>query len=147
MSDILDKIISYLSSKTSLTLCCVDKGIPYCCNCFYVLNKDLMAFYITSSLNTHHASIMLASPNVAGTVNDQLNSILHLKGIQYSGEIKLLKGEDELKARQLFCSAYPIAKLKKAPMWEIKLSTLKMTDNRLGFGKKRIWSRDDHFAN
>lgn len=142
-NDILDKIIAYLVSKTSLTLCCVDDGIPHCCNCFYVLDKNLMVFYLTSSLSTQHASIMLTAPKVAGTVNDQLSSILYLKGVQYSGEIRLLENEDELKARRLFCAAYPIAKLKKAPMWEIKLNTLKMTDNKLGFGKKLRWSRLD----
>lgn len=141
--DTLDKIVAYLVEQTTLTLCCVDQGTPYCCNCFYVLDRSSMVFYITSSLNTHHSSVMLKNHKVAGTVSGQTQSITHIQGVQYQGSIRLLADDDEDKARRLFCAAYPIAKLKKAPMWEIMLNTLKMTDNQLGFGKKWLWSRDD----
>lgn len=139
----LVKIIAYLESRTSLTLCCTLDSQPYCCNCFYVIDKSKMVFYITSSLNTHHASIMLTSKNVAGTVHDQQRSVLQIKGVQYTGEITLLEQEQASIAREQFCRAYPVARLKKAPMWQIKINTLKMTDNTLGFGKKRHWARYD----
>ncbi|RKS84662.1 hypothetical protein DES39_1873 [Orbus hercynius] len=141
--DDLNKIITYLTKKTTLTLCCVDKEVPYCCNCFYVLNKAKMMLYITSSFNTHHANIMLKSQQVAGTINDQARSVAYIQGVQYTGQITLLNNEDEQQARNLFCQAYPIAKLKEAPMWAITLSMLKMTDNKLGFGKKFLWHRAD----
>ncbi|WP_392565366.1 hypothetical protein RHO15_07095 [Utexia brackfieldae] len=141
--DVLDKITAYLLTRTSLTLCCVDQNQPYCCNCFYVLDKSRMVFYVTSSLNTHHARIMLTAPQVAGTINEQVNHFLQIKGVQYTGRIRLLDDEEALAARDLFCQSYPIAKLNIASMWEITLDTLKMTDNRLGFGKKRLWCRHD----
>lgn len=138
----LDKIITYLSSQTSLSLCCVDDGMPYCCTCFYVLDAQRISFYFSSSLNTYHANIMLKSSRVAGTVADQTQSVMHLQGVQYQGRVKLLMDEEEKRARQLFYASYPIAKLKKAPMWEIMLNSLKMTNNKLGFGKKLLWSRN-----
>lgn len=30
-----------------------------------------------------------------------------------------------------------------APLWEIRLHSLKLTDNRLGFGTKIQWSQSD----
>lgn len=139
----LNKIVSYLSSQASLSLCCIDDGVPYCCTCFYVLDVQRMALYFSSSLNTHHASVMLKIPQVAGTVADQTRSVTHLQGVQYQGRVRLLADDEEKRARHLFCTSYPIAKLKKAPMWEIMLTTLKMTNNKLGFGKKLLWSRHD----
>ena len=43
--------------------------------------------------------------------------------------------------RQLFCQRYPIAHVMKAPMWQIMIDELKMTNNRLGFSHKTIWRR------
>lgn len=37
---------------------------------------------------------------------------------------------------------FPVARVLSAPMWEIRLTELKFTDNTLGFGKKLHWMRD-----
>ena len=37
---------------------------------------------------------------------------------------------------------FPIAMLMETTLWVVSLTYLKMTDNKLGFGKKMIWSEE-----
>ncbi len=37
---------------------------------------------------------------------------------------------------------YPFAILMKTQLWVVDLDFIKLTDNRLGFGKKLIWKKD-----
>lgn len=63
-------------------------------------------------------------------------SVMKIQGIQYAGEIFRPEGEREKQALACYQQHFPIARAMKAPLWEIRLDELKMTDNTLGFGKK-----------
>lgn len=141
MKDNLVKIARYLKKQITLTLSCVSDDKPWCCNCFYIFDVNPVSFIITSHSNTRHGQIMQINPAVAGTITDQPAFIGNIKGVQFSGVIYLLTEEEEKRARQLFCQRYPIAHVMKAPMWQIMIDELKMTNNRLGFSHKTIWRR------
>ncbi|MNF14966.1 hypothetical protein D3C80_2173750 [compost metagenome] len=53
----------------------------------------------------------------------------------------MLSGDEEALARARYCKRFPIAKVMKAPVWQLNLQEVKMTDNTLGFGKKLHWAR------
>jgi len=91
--------------------------------------------------DTRHGALIQSNPRVAGTVNGQPKSVLLIKGVQYRGVIKLLSGDREVIARHAYQKRFPVAKKVTAPLWEIVLDEVKMTDNALGFGKKIIWTR------
>ncbi len=46
------------------------------------------------------------------------------------------------KARWAYLKRFPLAVLMDTHLWVVKLTFIKMTDNRLGFGKKIVWTHD-----
>lgn len=138
-NDQLSAIARYLKKQHVLTLC---SGNPvWCANCFYLFNAEKVAFWLMTETTTRHGAQMREDPQVAGTVSGQPKSVLLIKGVQYAGRIGLLENEEEQVARKAYIKRFPIAAKVTAPLWEIKLDELKMTDNALGFGKKLTWTR------
>ncbi len=135
-------LIHFLKKQRALSLCASNGNDLWCANCFYVLDETRMAFWLMTEPDTRHGMLMQAQPRVAGTVNGQPKTVLLIKGVQYSGRIQQLTGEREAQARHAYQKRYPIARKVQAPLWEIMLDELKMTDNALGFGKKILWQRD-----
>ncbi|XXN63762.1 YhbP family protein [Enterobacter ludwigii] len=134
-------LIRYLKKQHVLSLSATYGDELWCANCFYVFDSASMAFWIMTEPDTRHGALMLANPRVAGTVNGQPKSVLLIKGVQYRGVIQLLSDEREALARHAYQKRFPVAKKVTAPLWEITLDEVKMTDNALGFGKKIIWTR------
>jgi len=131
-------LIRYLKKQHVLSLCASDGDALWCANCFYVFDEARMAFWLMTEADTRHGALMARHPRVAGTVNGQPKTVLLIKGVQYRGRIKLT---DEAQALKAYQSRFPVAKKVTAPLWEITLDELKMTDNALGFGKKIVWQR------
>jgi len=136
-------LVRYLKKQHVLSLCCAADSELWCANCFYVFDETRMAFWIMTETDTRHGLLLMKNTQVAGTVNGQPKTVLLIKGVQYRGRIALLNSEDETEsiARQAYQKRFPIARKVSAPLWEIRLDELKMTDNALGFGKKIIWQR------
>lgn len=91
--------------------------------------------------DTRHGALMAQNPQVAGTVNGQPRSVLLIKGVQYRGRVVRLTGAAENLARTAYQKRFPVSRKVSAPLWEITLEEVKMTDNALGFGKKIGWQR------
>ncbi|HCW47844.1 YhbP family protein [Mixta calida] len=142
MSDV-SAIVRYLKKQHVLSLCCRDDDALWCANCFYVFDEARMAFWIMTETETRHGALMAQQPQVAGTINGQPKTVMLIKGVQYRGEAHRLYGEQESAARAAYCRRFPVARAVSAPVWEIRLDTLKMTDNALGFGKKLQWLRQN----
>ncbi|MDY0927564.1 YhbP family protein [Candidatus Pantoea symbiotica] len=134
-------LIRYLKKQHVLSLSASHGDDLWCANCFYVFDAANMAFWLMTEPDTRHGALIQANPRVAGTVNGQPKSVLLIKGVQYRGVIQLLSGEREALARRAYQKRFPVAKKVTAPLWEIVLDEVKMTDNALGFGKKIIWTR------
>lgn len=137
MSD-LSHLLRYLKKQHVLSLCTSDGDDLWCANCFYVFDEARMAFWLMTGTDTRHGALMLHNSRVAGTVNGQPKSVLLIKGVQYRGQGRLTEDEQALKAYQ---RRFPVAKKVTAPLWEIAIEELKMTDNALGFGSKIVWQR------
>jgi hypothetical protein len=54
-----------------------------------------------------------------------------------------LEGADLKSAKKAYLDKFPIARFSTLYLWGIKPTAMKMTDNRLGFGKKIIWKSED----
>ncbi|WP_343552885.1 YhbP family protein [Pantoea sp.] len=134
-------LIRYLKKQHVLSLCATDGKDMWSANCFYLFDQESMAFWLMTEPDTRHGQLMLANPRVAGTVNGQPKTVLLIKGVQYAGRIQLLSGERETAARLAYQKRFPVAKKVSAPLWEIQLDEVKMTDNALGFGKKIVWTK------
>ncbi len=79
--------------------------------------------------------------NVAGTINTEVTIVAKIKGLQFTGEFIQPNEEEKKLFYESYYEKFPFARAKPLSVWGIKLDSIKMTDNTLGFGKKLKWSR------
>jgi uncharacterized protein YhbP (UPF0306 family) len=65
-----------------------------------------------------------------------------IRGIQFQGIVSEHEGDLLSKAKSVYLKRFPVAVLMDTRLWIVKLTFIKMTDNRFGFGKKIIWTHD-----
>jgi len=136
----MDKqIIEFINEHHLLTLATSNNNEPYCCNAFYVFDKENRALIFSSDTTTKHAQDFIKNPKVAGSIALETKVVGKIQGLQLLGEIIKLNGKKLEKASKQYLKAYPYARLMETHLWEMKLIFAKMTHNRLGFGKKLIW--------
>lgn len=139
------KIVDFINKHHVLTLATSFEEEPWCANCFYVYMPKENSLVFTSDFGTKH--IHQASHNiyVAGSIVLETSVIGKIQGIQFQGIISEPKGDFLEKVKNAYISRFPIAMLMDTHLWVVDLTYLKMTDNRLGFGKKLIWEKDLQF--
>ena len=136
-----NRIIDFIKAHHLLTLATTKDNIPYCANCFYVYDEKKNWLIFSSDTKTRHAQDFIANPNVAGTIALETKEISKIQGVQLLGTILELR-EEELKiAKKKYLKAYPYARLMNPQLWAMQLTFIKMTHNKLGFGKKLVWKK------
>ncbi|EPY4975702.1 TPA: YhbP family protein [Klebsiella quasipneumoniae subsp. similipneumoniae] len=140
--DTLAAISRWLSKQHVVTWCVSRDDELWCANAFYVYDPDSVAFYLLSDEHTRHGQMTGERAKVAGTVNGQPKTVALIRGVQFQGEIRRLRGDEEARMRQRYVKRFPVARMLSAPVWEIRPDEIKFTDNTLGFGKKLHWRRD-----
>ena len=136
------RILRFIDEHHILTLAVSRNNIPYCATCFYVYLPEENRFVFTSDHDTRHIRDVEEGGNfyVAGTIALETRSVGKIRGIQFTGVMQLLTGEGLKSARSAYLKRFPIALLATLHLWAVEPSMIKMTDNRLGFGKKLIWT-------
>jgi len=133
------RIVDFIHQHHVLTLAtCVDNN-PWCANCFYVYLENENCFVFTSDDATKHVQDVSLNSKVAGSVVLETNTVGKIRGIQFRGIMEIPKKELALKVKKAYLKRFPFAVLMKTSLWVIHVNYIKMTDNRLGFGKKLIW--------
>jgi len=107
-----------------------------------VFDEREEGFIITSEERTRHAQLFLGNPRVAGTVVLETEEVGKIRGLQFTGTVRRCDGGIFDRCRLLYLKRFPYAVFKGGEVWFLRLDTLKYTDNRLGFGKKLLWSRN-----
>jgi len=120
---------------------CVDQQ-PWCANCFYAFHAETMSFIFTSGFETRHIREAMQNSKVGGSVVLETSVIGKIQGVQFSGELLLPEGEQAELVNSIYLKRFPFAVLMNTNLWELRIDYAKMTDNRLGFGKKLIWERE-----
>jgi len=136
------RIIKFIKKHHVLTLATCINNQNWCSNCFYAFLEDDLSLLLTSDYDTRHVKEFLRNPEVSGSIVLETMIIGKIRGIQFTGIIETV-GEDILaKTRSVYLKRFPYAALMETNLWILKINYIKMTDNRLGFGKKLIWERD-----
>ena len=135
------QIIDFINGHHLLSLATTKDNIPYCANCFYVYDEKKNWLIFSSDTKTRHAQDFIANPNVAGTIALETKEVSKIQGVQLLGTILKLKGEELKIAKKQYLKAFPYARLMKPQLWAMRLTFIKMTHNRLSFGKKLIWEK------
>ncbi|ELE2685072.1 YhbP family protein [Salmonella enterica] len=140
--DTLTAIGRWLAKQHVVAWCVHHEGELWCANAFYLFDAQNVALYLLTDDKTRHAQMSGACAPVAGTVNGQPKTVARIRGVQFKGEIRRLEGQESDAARKAYLRRFPVARVLPAPVWEIRLDEIKLTDNTLGFGKKLHWLRD-----
>lgn len=136
-----EKIIRFFRKHHVLTVATSVNNEPWCANCFYVYLPQENALVFTTDPETRHGTEFLENKLVAGSVVLETLVIGKIRGIQFQGIVSEPTGELSEKAKNSYLKRFPIAMLMETRLWIVSLTHIKMTDNRLGFGKKMIWNR------
>ena len=133
----LKKIEAFLAEHHLLSLATSHNNLPQSASLFYAYSSEQNAFIVASDTKTEHIQNVLTNNKVSGTVALETDEIGKIRGIQFTGTMELATSTEGA----LYLETFVYAKVMKPQLWMIKLETIKMTDNRLGFGKKLFWSR------
>jgi uncharacterized protein len=136
------RIIKFFRKHHVLTIATAVGNEPWCANCFYVYLEEENSLVFTTDAGTRHGEEFIKNPLVAGSVVLETMVIGKIRGIQFQGVISEPTGGLLSKAKWAYLKKFPPAALMDTHLWVVKLTLIKMTDNRLGFGKKLIWMHD-----
>jgi uncharacterized protein len=140
------RILDFIGEHHVLTLAIARDNIPYCATCYYAWLDGQNQFIFTSDQETRHVRDVVEGNNyrVAGAIALETRIVGKIRGIQFTGEIKALVGDELAIAKARYLKRFPIARLMpELHLWSLRPDFIKMTDNRLGFGKKLIWVAED----
>jgi len=133
------RITDFIKRHHVLTLATSHQDLPWCANCFYTYLEEENILVFTSDDDTKHISDILTNPEVAGSIVLETRIIGKIRGIQFRGTMEKPSGKLTKKTKIAYLKRFPFAVLMNTSLWILKLHYIKMTDNRLGFGKKLIW--------
>jgi uncharacterized protein len=133
------RIIKFFRKHHVLTIATAVDNEPWCANCFYVYLEEENALVFTTDSDTRHGKEFVKNPIVAGSVVLETIVIGRIRGIQFQGIVSEPDGEMLSKAKRAYLKRFPPAVLMDTHLWVVRLTLIKMTDNRLGFGKKLLW--------
>jgi uncharacterized protein YhbP (UPF0306 family) len=132
-------IVRFFKKHHVLTIATSVNNIPWCANCFYVYMEEENALVFTTDAETRHGKEFLQNQTVAGSIVLETMIVGKIRGIQFSGIVTEPEGVLLSKAGSAYLKRFPVAVLMNTHLWTVRLTYIKMTDNRLGFGKKLIW--------
>lgn len=135
-----ERITKFIRKHHVLTLATVGgDNLPWVANCFYAYDTKRNKIVFTSDLTTRHGSEMEAQPRVALSIVRETRIVGCVEGIQIEGIVA--RGQEE--ARKVYIKRFPYAAVAPLTLWEVTPKMLKLTDNKLGFGKKLIWQSEE----
>ena len=140
------RIIKFFRKHHVLTIATSAENELWCANCYYVYLEEENALVFTTDKDTRHGKEFLKNPFVAGSVVLETMRVGKIQGIQFQGIVSEPEGEMLSKAKWAYLKKFPPAVLMDTHLWILKLTLIKMTDNRLGFGKKILWTHDTRRA-
>ena len=131
-----ERFAKFIAKHHVLTLATVNsEGKPYVANCFYAYDKEENAIIFTSDSATLHAQQMAADARVAISIVLETKVVGRIEGIQICGTAKQGTAKDKL----TYIARFPYAAVMPLNIWRVEPHFMKLTDNKLGFGKKLIW--------
>ncbi|MCU0362477.1 MAG: pyridoxamine 5'-phosphate oxidase family protein [Bacteroidales bacterium] len=134
------RITRFFRKHHVLTIATCSGHEPWCANCFYVYLEEENILVFTTDPSTRHGKEFLENNLVAGSVVLETFIVGRIRGIQFRGIVSEPEGDLLDRAKRAYLLRFPVAALMDTHLWIVKLTYIKMTDNRLGFGKKLVWS-------
>jgi len=137
MHKTLSKVADFVREHHVMSLATTFENELSVCSLFYVYDEDTRCFVVASSADTLHMKHIKQNRGVAGNILLETESIGKIQGLQFLGTFLALKEE---RLKKLYFKNFPYALALNPKLYKIKVNFFKLTDNRLGFGKKLIWT-------
>ena len=137
------RIISLLRRHHVLSIATVSERGPWCASCFYAWDEENNTLVVTTDPATRHGAEFRSNPSVAGTIALETKRVGRIRGAQFTGIVSEPTDEELKRARRIYLKRFPYAILIELHLWIITPDYIKLTDNRMGFGKKILWDRRD----
>lgn len=131
-------IEAFIQKHHVLTLATSDGNEISACNLFYVYDVSSQTFIVASSSETLHIKHIKRNNKVAGTIVLETKEVGKIEGLQFQGSFL---GSPSKEQEKLYFQSFPYALALRPMLWKIEVDFFKLTDNKLGFGKKLIWKR------
>jgi len=125
-----------------LSIATVSERGPWCASCFYAWDEENNTLVITTGTDTRHGAEFRSNPSVAGTIALETKRVGRIRGAQFTGTVSEPEGDNLKRARKIYLRRFPYALAADLHLWVISPGHIKLTDNRLGFGKKILWQRE-----
>jgi uncharacterized protein len=136
------RIVDLIKKHHVLTLATSFENRPWCAHCFYTYIKEKNWLVFTSETTTKHVKDTLSQPEVAGGIVLETMNVGKIRGIQFRGRLRQPSEAESDQVKTAYLKRFPFAVLMKmSTLWILEINYIKMTDNRLGFGKKAIWEK------
>lgn len=139
MSEKLEKIASFIDKHHVMSLATSVGDEVSACSLFYAYEKEKKCFVVASSDETLHIQHINKNPKVAGNIVLETKTVGKIQGLQFRG---LFSPTEDEYLKKIYFKAFLHAKIMKPKLWRIDVEYFKLTDNRLGFGKKIIWQKE-----
>lgn len=138
------RIVELIKKHHVLTLVTSCDNLPWCAHCFYTYLENNNWLVFTSEEATKHVQDALANPEVAGGIVLETMNVGKIRGIQLRGIMRQPLEEEAGEVKMAYLKRFPFAVVMNIKsLWILEIQYIKMTDNRLGFGKKAIWEKGD----
>ncbi|MGB5966423.1 MAG: hypothetical protein WBF77_05385 [Sulfurimonadaceae bacterium] len=137
MPKTLEKIEAFLAQHHLLSLATSADNVPQSASLFYAYDSAAISFIVASDVKTEHIQNVLLNDTVSGTVALETDEVGKIVGIQFRAKMRMITHKEG----ELYFKQFPFAKVMNPQLWSIELEAIKLTDNRLGFGKKLYWQR------
>jgi uncharacterized protein len=136
------EISRFIKKHHVLVLSTVKNNKAWCSNCFYAYLPHSNSFVFTSDKTTRHIREAEENPLVAGSIFLETSIVGKIQGIQFEGILSEPQGKILDEARFGYLKRFPFAVLMNTQLWLLEITHIKLTDNRLGFGTKMIWNKE-----
>lgn len=136
MSSDLEKIQSFIKEHHVLTLATYNDEDISACSLFYAYEPEKKVFVVASNEDTRHIQHIHKNNKIAGNILLETKEIGKIQGLQFRG---VFHENEDKELSKLYFKTFPYALTLQPKLWIIEVDYFKLTDNRLGFGKKIIW--------
>lgn len=135
------RIVKFIEGHHVMTLATVDsEGVPYCATLFYAYIPEQNALVFSSDVKTRHYRDMTTNNRVAAAIALETKIVGKIQGVQITGRVELPDESSLSTFRNAYLKRFPYAVLSDLTLWVLHPDSFKLTDNRLGFGKKLLWN-------
>jgi uncharacterized protein len=143
LNDVIEEALAYLRTHRVLTLATHGPKGLWAAAVFYASKR--FTLYFLSSSRSRHAQNLLASPRVAGTIQEDYGGWREIKGVQLEGAVLRLEGHARDRAIAIYAEKYPFVRdapeaisvaLRAVDWFQVTPDRLYFLDNSRGFGHR-----------